>query len=75
MNPVNLANPFGENTNVVYTPSGAYFTNTSSATSFIIHPLSSGVFRAELNYMYVANWERPQHHSLKRQWKLRAFGR
>jgi len=55
MNPVNLANPFAENTNVVYTPSRAYFTNTSSATSFIIHPLSSGVFRAELNYMYVAN--------------------
>ena len=55
MNPVNLPNPFGENTNVVYTPSGAYFTNTSSATSFTSHPLSSGVFRAELNYMYVAN--------------------
>ena len=55
MNPVNLANPFGENANIVFTPQGAYFTNISSASDFSSRPTTGGAFRLEMTYMYVSN--------------------
>ena len=48
MNPVNLANPFGENANIVFTPQGAYFTNISSASDFSSRPTTGGAFRLEI---------------------------